>query len=119
MLGIGAAWRFATSPLGKAVGVMLIAALALGYAYNAGKSRAEAGCNAAALQSQIDALKRDLSAAQAAERNAARLADQAQAREQELSERLAGYETDLAAGGEPDVCLLGVDDVRGLQSLTR
>lgn len=117
--GIGAAGAFLSSPLTKAVGAMLIAVVALSYAYNEGKSRAEADCAAAALQSEVDALRRDLAAAQAAERDAERLAAQAEAREQELTERLTDYERDLEAGGEPDVCLLDRGDVDSLRKLAR
>lgn len=117
-MGFGAAIAAITSPWGRAIGLVLILAFSHGYAYNAGKGRAEAACNSAALQSQIDALKRDLSAAQASERIAERLAEQAEEREGTLKERLTGYEQSIA-GGEPDVCLLSPADVDGLRQLTR
>lgn len=119
MGGLIAAWRFATSPLGKGLGVMLILLASHGYAYNAGKGRAEMACNAAALQSQINALTRDLNAALAGERIAERLAQEAEARQATLAERLTDYENAIEAGGEPDICLLGPGDVDGLRQLTR
>ncbi|MCR6673216.1 hypothetical protein [Devosia ginsengisoli] len=97
---------------------MLILLASHAYAYNAGRGRAEAACNAAALQSQVDALKRDLAAAQASERIAAGLANQARVREETLKERLSNYEQSIA-GGEPDICLLGPADVDSLRGLVR
>lgn len=110
---------FMRSPMGIAIAIGAVLIFTHGYAYNAGKGRAEAASNAASLQSEVDALRRDLAAAKASERIAERLQEAAEAREQTLSERLTTYESTLAKGGEPDVCLLDDGDVDSLRKLIR
>ena len=111
------AWGFASSPIGRALGVGLIAAAALGYAYMKGEESGRADSQEAALRAQIETLRADLRiTVRAAEQAAAREAA-AEARAATLNERLNTYESALAV--PPADSGFTADDVRGLRDLTR
>jgi len=111
------AWGFASSPIGRALGVGLIAVMALGYAYMKGEESGRADSQEAALRAQIETLRADLRITMRAAEQAAAQEAAAEARETTLHERLKTYENDLAAPGADGG--LTADDVRGLRELTR
>jgi hypothetical protein len=57
---------FFLGPIGRLVGIGLIAAAALGWAYTKGASNARARCDAAALRAELAAARADLDAAKRA-----------------------------------------------------
>ena len=117
MIPLFKAWGFVSSPIGRALGVGLIAIAALGYAYMKGEESGRADSQEAALRAQIETLQADLRiVTRAAERAAAQEAA-AEARAATLNERLTTYENDLA--GPPADSGFTADDVRGLRELTR
>jgi len=111
------AWGFASSPIGRALGVGLIAVAALGYVYMKGEESGRADSQEAALRAQIESLQADLRITTRAAEQAAAQEAAAEAREATLNERLKTYENDLAA--PPSGGGLTADDVRGLRELTR
>ena len=60
MIPLLKAWGFASSPIGRALGVGLIAVMALGYAYMKGEESGRADSQEAALRAQIETLRADL-----------------------------------------------------------
>jgi hypothetical protein len=111
------AWGFASSPIGRALGVGLIAVMALGYAYMKGEESGRADSQEAALRAQIETLRADLRITMRAAEQAAAQEAAAEAREANLNERLKTYENDLAV--PPADSGFTADDVRGLRELTR
>ena len=117
MIPLLKAWGFASSPIGRALGVGLIAVVALGYAYMKGEASGRADSQEAALRAQIESLRADLRITMRAAEQAAAQEAAAEAREATLNERLNTYENDLAAPAADSG--FTVDDVRGLRELTR
>jgi hypothetical protein len=117
MIPLLKAWGFASSPIGRALGVGLIAVVALGYAYMKGEASGRADSQEAALRAQIESLRADLRITMRAAERAAAQEAAAEAREATLNERLKTYENDLAAPAAGSG--LTADDVRGLRELTR
>ena len=117
MIPLFKAWGFVSSPIGRALGVGLIAVAALGYAYMKGEESGRADSQEAALRAQIETLRADLRIATRAAEQAAAQEAAAKAREATLNERLNTYENDLAV--PPADSGFTADDVRGLRELTR
>ena len=117
MIPLFKAWGFARSPIGRALGVGLIAIAALGYAYMKGEESGRAVSQEAALRAQIESLRADLRITMRAAEQAAAQEAAAEARVATLNERLKTYESDLAA--PPAGGGFTADDVRGLRELTR
>ena len=111
------AWGFASSPIGRALGVGLIAIVALGYAYMKGEESAGADSQEAALRAQIETLRADLRITIRAAEQAAAQEAAAKARAATLNERLNPYENALVV--PPADSGFTADDVRGLRELTR
>lgn len=111
------AWGFVSSPTRQALGVGLIAVVALGYAYMKGEESGRAESQEAALHAQIETLRSDLRITMQAAEQAAAQEAAAEAREANLNERLKTYENDLAV--PPADSGFTADDVRGLRELTR
>lgn len=108
-----------------------IAALAIGAAaitgafgvyslklYNAGYARAEGKCEAAALQSQVDALQADRDNARSAARDATLKLAAMEQQSQADQERTDAYVKELETNPVPS-CALTDDDLRGLRASTR
>jgi len=117
MIPLLKAWGFARSPIGRALGVGLIAVAALGYAYMKGEESGRADSQEAALRAQIETLRADLRITVRAAEQAAAQEAAAEARVATLNKRLKTYESDLAA--PPAGGGFTADDVRGLRELTR
>lgn len=117
MIPLFKAWGFASSPIGRALGVGLIAIVALGYAYMKGEESGRADSQEAALRAQIETLRSDLRIIMRAAEQAAAQKAAAEARESTLNERLDTYENELAV--PPADSGFTADDVRGLRKLTR
>ena len=117
MIPLLKAWGFLSSPIGRALGVGLIAVVALGYAYMKGEESARADSQEAALRAQIETLRSDLRIATRAAEQAAAQEAAAEARVATLNERLKTYESALAA--PPADSGFTADDVRSLRELTR
>ena len=111
------AWGFVSSPIGRALGVGLIAIVALGYAYLKGEKSGRADSQEAALRAQIETLRADLRITMRAAEQAAAQEAAAEARATTLNERLTTYEDGLAV--PPTGSGFTADDVRGLRELTR
>jgi hypothetical protein len=116
MIPLFKAWGFARSPIGRALGVGLIAVAALVYAYMKGEESGRAVSQEAALRAQIETLRADLRTTMRAAEQAAAQEAAAEARVATLNERLKTYENDLAAPADSGFT---ADDVRGLRELTR
>ncbi|MDP3316180.1 MAG: hypothetical protein Q8M47_08945 [Devosia sp.] len=117
MIPLFKAWGFVSSPIARALGVGLIAMVALGYAYMKGEQSGRADSQEAALRAQIENLRADLRITMRAAEQAAAEEAAAEAREANLNERLKTYENDLAAPAADSG--FTADDVRGLRELTR
>ena len=117
MIPLFKAWGFVGSPIGRAVGVGLIAVAALGYAYMTGEESGRADSPEAALRAQIETLRSDLRITMRAAEQAAAKEAAAEARAATLNERLTTYEDGLAV--PPTGSGFTADDVRGLRELTR
>ena len=117
MIPLFKAWGFVSSPIGRALGVGLIAVVAVGYAYMKGAESGRADSQEAALRAQIETLRADLRITIRAAEQAAAQEAAAEAREANLNERLNTYENALAV--PPADSGFTADDVRGLRELTR
>lgn len=94
--------------------------------YDAGYAAAESKCEAASLQSQIDALQADrdnaLKAASDASLRLASIEKQAHDNDERTAAYVAELEarkTDLAKDGKPNACALTCDDLRGMRIASR
>ena len=117
MMPLFKALGFVSSPIGRALGVGLIAIVALGYAYMKGEESGRADSEDAALRAQIETLRADMRITMRAAEQAAAQQAAAEAREANLNKRLNTYENDLAVW--PADSGFTADDVRGLRDLTR
>ena len=117
MIPLFKAWGFVSSPIRRALGVGLIAIVALGYAYMKGEESGRGDSQEAALRAQIESLRSDLRITMRAAEQAAAQEAAAEAREANLNKRLNTYENDLAA--PPADSGFTADDVRGLRELPR
>ncbi len=117
MIPLFKAWGLVSSPIGRALGVGLIAVMALGYAYMKGDESGRADSQEAALRTQIETLRADLRITMRAAEQAAAQEAAAKVREANLNERLNTYESALAA--PPADSGFTADDVRSLRELTR
>lgn len=117
MIPLFKAWGFVGSPIGRALGIGLIAIVALGSAYMKGEESGRADSQEAALRAQIETLRADLRITMRAAEQAAAQEAAAEARVATLNERLKTYEGDLAA--PPAGGGFTADDVRSLRELTR
>ena len=117
MIPLFKAWGLVSSPIGRALGVGLIAVVALGYAHMKGAESGRADSQEAALRAQIETLRADLRITMRAAEQAAAQEAAAKARATTLNERLNTYESDLAV--PPADSGFTADDVRGLRELTR
>jgi hypothetical protein len=90
--------------------------------YDAGYASAEGKCEAAALQSQIDALQADRDNAMAAARDAALRLASIEKQAHDNDERTAAYVAELEArkqDGKPNACALTCDDLRGMRIVSK
>ena len=117
MIPLFKALGFAGSPIGRALGVGLIAIVALGYAYMKGEESGRADSQEAALRAQIETLRADLRITLRVAEQAAAQEAAAKARAATLNERLKTYESAIAV--PPVDSGFTADDVRGLRELTR
>lgn len=108
---------FITSPLGKALMIVLAVFAFYSWAFNRGETKAEARCQTKALQAKIEALELDLAAARSGEDAAKAARDRQAATAVELSKKVDDYEAELEKRPDGDACRLTDDDARWLRSI--
>lgn len=108
---MAALWSIATSRIGIA---LIVGALSYGAGYHRGHSHADQTAQVAALQSQVDASRTDLKAAQSAERIARAQAEQLAEITLKQSETVNDLEKELAARPGRDACRMSDADAQRL-----
>jgi hypothetical protein len=104
---------FFLGPIGRLVGIALIALAALGWAYTKGAASATARCDAAALRAELAAARADLDAAKRAASEAETIGAKLRAAEAKNTE----LSHELSKRPAADACRLDDGDVRGLRSI--
>ncbi|MCC6315357.1 MAG: hypothetical protein IT337_15240 [Thermomicrobiales bacterium] len=112
---IAGAAAFLLSPVGRIVGIGVLAAVVAGGIWKAGYNYASRACQAAALRADLAAARQDLDAARRAEAAARAAADDLEKQKEADDEARRRLEAEIAKRPEGARCGLSHDDAERLR----